>query len=133
MVRSDYAPAHDLLGLIALESGDLDAAAEHFGDAAALAPERAPSHVTRGEACRRRGRWGEAMTAFARAVRAQPDMPEAVFNLGLLLYGTGEVRGALPCLERSARLRPGDASIANRLALVRKELGRKTPSKRAAS
>lgn len=74
---------HLLAGHIAVDEGDLGAAARHFGDAAARRPEWVAAWIALGNARFDAGEFAAARDAFARAVSLDPRAARAWNSLGL--------------------------------------------------
>jgi len=69
------------------------------------------------------GRFDDAETSLAEAVRLSPNDPSAWFNLGLTRQKLGRDDSAYEALQRARALAPGDVPIARALALT--EIDRK--------
>ena len=113
-----------LLGMVALDEGRAERAAQLIGRAVALAPQTAEMHANLGNALRTLARSGEACASFRRAIALQPDYAPAHNNLGLLLHATGDFAGALASYRRAAELLPNLAEIHSNLAGTLRALGR---------
>ena len=83
----------------------------------AIAPHAA-YFTNLGEAYRRQGALASAAAACQRAIAADPDLPEAHHNLGLVLMDAGAPDQAHPHLERAVALRPDSAQFHVSLAWV---------------
>ncbi len=64
----------------------------------------------------RRGRAGDAVAAYRRIVKADPDNPEAHHNLGVALRADGRGEEAIGAYRRALELRPGYAAAHHHLA-----------------
>jgi len=95
----EEASTHIALGLLALQTDDLDAAIEHFGGAIALEPLNAIAHLDLGIALLRAGRSDQALPVCRRAAELAPDNLDAVHNFGYALRLTGQNRRAITVLE----------------------------------
>src|SRR5690349_5039701 len=76
--------ALQLLGVIAMQVGQLQPAVELIGRAAKLAPS-GPAFNNLGEAYRRLNRLNEAIAAFRRSLELQPQQIDAYRNMALAL------------------------------------------------
>ena len=61
----------------------------------------------------REGRWGGASQQFQAAIREQPDLAEAHYNLALAMDHMGDRAGAKPHYIKAANLAPGHKVIWN--------------------
>ncbi|MCA9526036.1 MAG: tetratricopeptide repeat protein [Myxococcales bacterium] len=93
------AEAHNNLGLIYHAAGDYEGAGDHFQKALERAPEMLAAQINLGNALRGQQRYTDAVKAFLRALKMQPDSPEAYFNLGILYLD-----GDIPEIEPKRRL-----------------------------
>jgi tetratricopeptide (TPR) repeat protein len=59
-----------------------------------------------------------AKAEFESVVRESPEMPEALFNLGLVYYKFGNVQEALKCLNRALRHLPNDKDIRRFIEMI---------------
>src|SRR5260221_9717914 len=71
-----HAPAVNLLGLVALQQGCFDIAAQWFGQAINLGPATAIYYAHLGEAFRGLGRLDDAAASYGQALRIEPDWAE---------------------------------------------------------
>ncbi len=97
---------HTGLGLIALERGELQAAANRFQAALRLDPRFAPSHAGLGRVLVAAGQWPEAVKVLRQAVALQPDDVASHEILGVALVRGGRPAEAIAAFEAVARLRP---------------------------
>ena len=79
--QPQHADALHLLGVIALQVGRNDVAAEMIGKAVAISPGAAAYHSNLGLAPGKLGHAVEAIESHRRAVQLQPDFAEAYCNL----------------------------------------------------
>ncbi|MEZ4473152.1 MAG: tetratricopeptide repeat protein [bacterium] len=93
------AEAHNNLGLIYHAAGDYEGAGEHFRKALERAPELLAAQINLGNALRGQQRYTDAVKAFLRTLKMQPDSPDAYFNLGILYLD-----GDIPEIEPKKRL-----------------------------
>jgi protein O-GlcNAc transferase len=93
-------------GILALQIGRHDVAAEVLRQAAALAPGDPAIHSNLGEAWRQLGRLDDAIGSYRRALSLQPEFHNALANLGLALSAQGKFDDAVICLRRVIALKP---------------------------
>jgi Tfp pilus assembly protein PilF len=74
-----------LLGLIARQSGDTEAAIQRFSQAVALKPDYADALYMLGRELLRKGDSAAAAEQWRKAIEIQPDYGEALYNLARLL------------------------------------------------
>jgi protein O-GlcNAc transferase len=110
------------LGVLALQSGRLDAALDRLTRATVLAPGNAACHANLGETYRRLGNSQAAIGSLLRAIALDPNLVPPMCNLGQLLKDRGAIDGALACFERAAKLQPNNPDVGERLAAVRAAL-----------
>ncbi len=103
------APAHNLLGGIALQAGDGALAAVHFASAAALDPVNPGYHRNHALAQLGLGRHAEAMATLRRAVALDPADAVALNELGNLHWRSGQIAAADECYQRILARDPDNA------------------------
>jgi serine/threonine-protein kinase len=113
-IQPDYLPAHDRLGFALVRRGELDEARGEFRTAHADPGEALAAYAN---ALRSAGRLDEAVAAAREAVRLAPGLWWAQYNLGWALLGQRDWTRSAVAYREAIRLKPDD-SIAHR------ELGR---------
>jgi protein O-GlcNAc transferase len=84
-----HADSLNLLGGIALGSGDPAAAIDLIGRAAAIDAEKPVYRYNLGLALRASGRLAEAAESYRQAIARRPDYSDALYNLGIVLAALG--------------------------------------------
>ncbi|MGI4978106.1 MAG: tetratricopeptide repeat protein [Janthinobacterium lividum] len=110
-----HANALHMLGLLADQRGDGEAAVSLIGRAIAASPGRAYAHANLGNALLRLGRAGEAVASHRRAVSLRPDSAAMLGNLVAALLAAGESEAAVAAARRLAAMAPGSADAWLRL------------------
>jgi protein O-GlcNAc transferase len=100
------ADALHLSGVIALQRGRGEAAADLIRRAILLTPKRADFHANLGEAYRILARLDDATASLRRALKLQPEFPVALNCLGVVLSAQHKVDEALTCYQKALRLAP---------------------------
>ncbi len=121
------AGAHTGLGILDDQSGDLEGAARHFGQATKLAPSAA-THNNLGVILTRLGRTREAASEFEAALRADPKRADALVNLAQIRFAAGspeDLRSASELLSRALAVAP-DAATARAATVVALRRGDKS-------
>ena len=83
----------------------------------------AEDHASRALDMFERGRWAEAEVELRQALAIQPDQPEWLFNLGIVLESSGRDRQARDVFERAAELAPDQIEVVASAALACARLG----------
>lgn len=116
--------AHNNLGYMLAETGDLTAAKEHYREAIRLHPSYAHAHNNLGVALGREGNAGDAEGEYRTAIRLDAAYAEPHSNLGNLLASTGRPEEALEHQRVAARLEPESAEVRTNLGHGLFRLGR---------
>jgi Flp pilus assembly protein TadD len=130
-VTSDNDFAHNNLGYLCIDGGQLDKAISHFEAAAMIRNGKKDKHYNVGssfvemnlaDALARKGESDEAMVHFQQAIRLEPNYADAYYNRGNLLLAKGQIDDAIADWEKTLQLQPNDADAHTCLgnALLRK-------------
>jgi len=120
----DDADARHLLGVVALEKGQSEAALEHLRHALAVRPGFPRAKIHLGVCLQALGRLEEAQRALADAAREDPSLADAHFNHGNVLYALGRLEEAAAAYRQAAALEPGSADAHLNLGNALRALGR---------
>ena len=99
-LKSDFAEAHNNLGIVLRELGNLEDAQLSYTRAIALKPNYADAYNNLGIALKELGKPEKAEKILRQAIALKPDFLEAHYNLGILLYGIGKYYQASICFKR---------------------------------
>ena len=130
-VTSNNDVAHNNLGYLSVDRGELDKAMSHFEAASKIRSNKLDPHynlgtafveMNIGDALARKGQPDEAMAHFEQAIKLQPDYAEAYYNRGNVLYAKGEIDEAIADFEKALQMQPTHADAHTGLgnALLRK-------------
>ena len=117
-VTSDNDVAHNNLGYLCNDRGELDKAISHFESAARIRSAKRDPHydlasafvqMNLGDALARKGRSDEAMVHYDEAITLQPDYADAYYNRGTVLLAKGRVDEAIADLAKALEMHPYDA------------------------
>jgi tetratricopeptide (TPR) repeat protein len=117
-VTTDNDVAHNNLGYLSVDRGELDKAMSHFEAASKIRAGKSGPHynlgtafveMNIGDALARKGQPDEAMAHFEQAIKLQPDYAEAYYNRGNVLYAKGRIDAAIPDFEKALQLQPNHA------------------------
>src|SRR4051812_33356532 len=106
--------ALQLLGVLALQAGQPQAALELIGRSAQIAPTFAAFNNL-GEAFRALGRMNEAIASYRKSIELNPNHPDAWGNLSLAAGQVGRIDEMVSALERLAQLLPDRGDVHDRL------------------
>jgi tetratricopeptide (TPR) repeat protein len=119
----DLAPAHELLGLDALQRGHAEEAAVHLRRALDSDPTLPAAGVALGEALNNLGRMPEAITVLERVVAAKPSVAAAHFQLGQAWSYLGEPARAKAAHLAALRCDPANGAACFGVAQACERLG----------
>jgi tetratricopeptide (TPR) repeat protein len=107
--------AHNNLGLVRAQQGQLAAAIAQYQRALQSNPQAAEVHYNLGNAWLRQGNQEQALTHYRRAVQLKPTWAEAHNNLGTTLEELGHVPEAILHYQTAIQRQPQLASAYNNL------------------
>src|SRR5581483_5018112 len=130
-VTTDNDVAHNNLGYLSVDRGELDKAMWHFESASRIRSKKLDPHynlgtafveMNIGDALARKGQPDEAMAHFEKAIKLQPDYAGAYYNRGNVLYAKGRIDKAIPDFQKALQFQPSHADAHTGLgnALLRK-------------
>lgn len=119
----DHSDALHFLGVVALQTGNLEPALELVGRSVALRPDWPVYQNNLGQVLERLGRSEEAARAYARAIDLDADYAEAVNNLGRILEKQDRPEEAEAKYRRAIDLDPAYAEPHTNLGNVLKDRG----------
>lgn len=117
-VTSDNDVAHNNLGYLCNDRGELDKAISHFESAARIRSAKRDPHydlasafvqMNLGDALAGKGRSDEAMLHYDEAIRLQPNYGDAYYNRGAVLFAKGRTNEAIADWEKDLEMHPNDA------------------------
>ncbi len=118
-----HAAARHLLGLLALQRGQLIEGAEQIRQAIDFDGSQPAYHANLGAAYRALGRYDDAAACYQRALALKPDLPEAHNNLGTVYQSQGRLDEALACYRRAVALRSNYAEAHHNAGTVLQSQG----------
>ena len=117
------ADARHLLGLVALQSGNYELAADQILRAIRLKSGVAVFHSNLGVAYQSLKKLDEAIACFRRAIKLAPNHAEAHNNLANALREQGKVPEAIASWRRAVALKPNYVDAWSNLAVALRQLG----------
>jgi len=124
-VTKDNWTAHNNLGGLFSEKGQLDLAIAQFEATLRIRPGFAEGHYNMALALDRSGRRDEAIAQYREALRLEPNYADAHYNLANTLLVAGRLPEAIEEYEFALRLRPDGANVHNNLAIALNRSGRR--------
>lgn len=123
-IESENPSALHLLGVIAHQVGESNAAWPLIQHATRVAPNYAEAHADLGLVFNALGRVEEAIASYRHAVEIKPSSATAHNNLGNALFSIGQFEDAIESYRRAIREDPGYAKAHSSLGLVLHRLAR---------
>ena len=121
----DCSRAHQNLGLILSERGELEKARDEFQTAIRLDPQNAMAHYNLGYLYQKEGRWAESEEAYRHVLEVDPWMRPALINLAHTLAQLRRGPDALAVLKKIVSRWPTDRTTLCNLAGVYQAMGRR--------
>lgn len=130
-VTSDNDVAHNNLGYLCIDRGELDKAISHFESAARIRSGKRDAHydlasafvqVNLADALARKEQSDEAMVHYEEAIKLQPNYADAYYDRGTVLFAKGRIDEAIADWQKTLQIQPNhpDAHTALGNALLRK-------------
>jgi Flp pilus assembly protein TadD len=116
--------AHNNLGVVLSERGEVDEAVSHFRRALEMKPNDIKIHNYLGSLLAQNGEVDQAISLFHRALEIKPDDAETCNNLGIALAGLERVDEAVIYFQKALELKPDNAEIHNNLGIALAKRGR---------
>ena len=129
-LEPDQPDALHLLGVLAHQKGDHDAAVVAIERAIAIAPEVAAYHGNLATALRALGRTEEAIRHFEKAVAQEPGLAPHHYNLAIALKAAKRPEEALPCFEKALALKSDHLEARFAYGNALREMGRPEKARR---
>jgi len=113
--------AHNNLGFILLQRGEVDAAIDQIQTAVRLQPDDEAARKNLGSALLQKGQLDEAMVCFQKALEVKPRDSGAENDLGFALFREGRTDEAIVHYRKALEMQPDDAGARHNLgsALLR--------------
>ncbi len=117
-VTSNNDIAHNNLGYLCIDRGDLDKAISHFEEALKIRSGKPETHYDVGsafvqmnlaDALALKGQSNEAIAHYEEAIKLQPNYADAYYNRGNVLFAQGRIDEAMMDWEKTLQIRPTDA------------------------
>lgn len=114
----NHADAWHMLGMLAMQVGQVPAALELIDKSIELFPQQAGYHANRAQVLAAAGRWEEAVEGYRKALSIDPNLIEALNNLGNLYRQRGDLDSAIDCYRAGLEIRPDMVNLAIQLAIT---------------
>ncbi len=108
---SDNVVAHNNLGNVLLQKGEVDEAIVQFKKSLEIKPDYVEACYNLGTALLQSGRVDEAINFFQTALQIKPDHVEARINLGIALFQEGRADEAVNLFQTALQIKPDDAEV----------------------
>ena len=123
-LHPNYPDALHLLGVLALQVGQPQTAADLITRAISLSPQVADFHFNHGAALVALGRFEQAMPAYRAALALRPNYPEALDRLAAACFAVGNKAGAIDAYQRLLDLQPNHAETCVNLGNALSDAGK---------
>lgn len=115
-ISPDDEEAHNNLGVILCDQGQLEEAIASLDRAVQLRPDYAEAHNNLGVAFKAHGKFDKAIDCYRQALRLVPDYAEAHTNLGGVLRVQGNMAEAVASYRRAVEIDPANSIAQHMLA-----------------
>jgi predicted O-linked N-acetylglucosamine transferase (SPINDLY family) len=126
--QPDHADSLNLLGVIASQIGQYDAAVDLFCKAVALKPDRPTYHSNLGNALMKVGQIDQAIAAHRTSIGLNSGYAGGHYNLGNALRSQGQLDQAIAAYRTAIQLDPQFAGAHNNMGAALRDLGHLKPA-----
>ena len=123
-VDPQHPQALNLLGVIALQAGEHQAALDCLSRAVAIKPHVAKYHNDLAAAYLNVRRLDEALSACGRALEIDPGFAEGHFNLAIILREQGKLEEAVRSCQAALKIKPDYVEAHNNLGILLQDQGK---------
>jgi protein O-mannosyl-transferase len=110
--------AHNNLGTVMLQKGQVDNAIFHFRKAIEIKPDHADAQANLGSALLQKGELDEAIAQYDEALEIKPDYALVHYDLGNALLLKGQVDEAVAQYKKALEIKPDSSEVCNNLGIV---------------
>ncbi|MCM8812274.1 MAG: tetratricopeptide repeat protein [Candidatus Omnitrophica bacterium] len=110
--------AHNELGVLSLDRGEVDRAVREFQEAVRINPAFDQAHDNLGIAYDLKGDYPRAIVQYQKALQLNPHNPKTYNNLGNACLKSGQFEQAIRSYEKALQLNPGYKAVYNNLGAV---------------
>jgi tetratricopeptide (TPR) repeat protein len=110
--------AHNNLGSVMLQKGQVDSAIFHFRKAIEIRAEHADAQANLGSALLRKGELDEAIAQYDKALEIKPDYALVHYDLANALLLKGQVDEAVDHYKKALEIKPDYSEVCNNLGIV---------------
>ncbi len=117
-VEPDHPVALHMLGVIAHQMGDFEAAFELIAQVIAIEPDHAGAHNNLGLVLQKLGMSDDAVARFKKSLAINPEYADASYNLGNLFKEQGKFDEAVVNYQKALAIKPDYTKALNNLGVV---------------
>jgi tetratricopeptide (TPR) repeat protein len=110
--------AHNNLGTVLLQKGQVDEAIVHFRKALEIKADHTDAQANLGSGLLQKGELDEAIAQYHKALEIKPDYALVHYDLGNALLLKGQVDEAIAHYEKALEIKPDYADVYNNLGIV---------------
>ena len=121
-IEPSNADALHLLGVIAYQTGNHQAAVDLIGQAIEVIPNVASYYSNRGNALQQLKQFEAALANYDQAIELKPDLPDVYSNRGVLLKELKQFDAAVASYDKAIELKPDLAEAYSNRGIALKEL-----------
>ncbi|MDB4285331.1 tetratricopeptide repeat protein [bacterium] len=117
-VTSGNALAHNNLGNVLSQRGQLAEAISHYKESIGIQPRYAPAYYNLGNRYQEMGQYQAAIASYLKAISHRPDYTGAIVNLGNTYFSIGDFKRSAQLYRQASRLDPDNPRYHFNLGLV---------------
>jgi len=121
--NDDAWQAHNRLGTVKINRGDIEGAHYHYRNSSRLRPDLGETNNNLGVVLMKKGRLDEAITAYEKAMTASPQIAKIRYNLADAYLQAGRYAEARAAFEELCQVEPDIPLLLNKYSLALYKLG----------
>ena len=122
-INPNFAEAHNNMGIILKDKGNLEEAIEAYNKALSIKPDFAEAYYNLGDALQEQGKLEVAIEAYHKALMIKPDLAKDYNNMGNILKNQENLEEAIEAYNKALSIKPDFAEAYSNMGNALQEQG----------